>query len=82
MIGLTTPGMAFRTENGGKVVSAGHFPPDLFRTIDPCHGSIVRKNSAPQVDGETKSDNKPTRPWWMIVVCVLLAPEVEPGMYV
>jgi hypothetical protein len=47
-----TPGMAFRTENGGNVVCARRFPPDLFRTIDPCHGSIVQKYLAPRVDGE------------------------------
>jgi hypothetical protein len=39
-----TPGMAFRPENGETTVSACRFPPDLFRTIDPWHGSIVRKS--------------------------------------
>jgi hypothetical protein len=38
-----TRDMAFRTENGKTTVSAGRFPPDLFRTIDPWNGSIVRK---------------------------------------
>jgi hypothetical protein len=38
-----TPMLPFRTENGGNVVFAGRFPPDLFCTIDPWHGSIVRK---------------------------------------
>jgi hypothetical protein len=37
------PMLPFCTENGGNVVSAERFPPDLFRTINPCHGSIVRK---------------------------------------
>jgi hypothetical protein len=31
------PMLPFHTENGGNVVSAGRFPPDLFRTIVPCH---------------------------------------------
>jgi hypothetical protein len=38
-----TPDMAFRTENGETTISACCFPPDLFRTMDPWHGSIVRK---------------------------------------
>jgi hypothetical protein len=37
------PMLPIRTENGGNVVSAERFPLDIFRTINPCHGSIVRK---------------------------------------
>jgi hypothetical protein len=35
--------LPFRTENGGNVVSARRFPPDIFHTIEPCHGLIVGK---------------------------------------
>jgi hypothetical protein len=50
-----------RAVNGEITVFYGRFQPDLFRTIDPLHGSIARKK-----------DNKPMRPWWMIVVfCIV-----------
>jgi hypothetical protein len=56
--------LPFRTENGGNVVSAGRFPPDLFRTIDQWHpGSILKKIQRRESIDDLKNGNKPTRPW-------------------
>jgi hypothetical protein len=38
-----TPDMLLRPVNGETTVFAGRFPPDFICTIDPWHGSIVRK---------------------------------------
>jgi hypothetical protein len=69
------PMLPFRTENGGNIVSAGTFPPDLFRTIDPCHGSIIRKRSgaASQRRGKTMTIHRRAHGEELL----LLAPEVR-----
>jgi hypothetical protein len=55
-----TPDMLLRPVNGETTVSAGRFPPDLFRTIDPWHGSIVRKKfgAASRRRGKTTTINR------------------------
>jgi hypothetical protein len=67
-----TPDVLLCAVNGETTVSADRFLPDIFCTIDPWHGSIVQNRFGAASRRRGKNDNKPMRPWLMVVVfCIV-----------